>query len=213
MNWLTLYYNGIMLGLGVAAPMGPINIEIARRTLRHRQASGVAVGLGAVSGDVMWACASGLAVMSVLNHPAVRLTLGGAGGLLLLWLAWLCFKALGRPVPALAAEEKRFGPALLVHYRTGLLMALISPYNLMFWLVAVPGVASQWTAEPRRDLPWVAAGVFTGAFSWVIGFSTAVSMIGRMGRDRWLKAADAAGGVLLLGFGLRLIWHVLRGSL
>ena len=31
--------NGLLLGLGAAAPIGPVNVEIARRTLRHGPAA------------------------------------------------------------------------------------------------------------------------------------------------------------------------------
>ena len=34
--------NGVLIGLGAAVPIGPVNVEIARRTLRSGWAAGVA---------------------------------------------------------------------------------------------------------------------------------------------------------------------------
>src|SRR5215213_940832 len=71
---------GILLGLGAAIPIGPVNVEIARRALRHGFWAGVALGLGAVTVDVFYAIVSTLSFTKVLNHPTILLvmTAGGA---------------------------------------------------------------------------------------------------------------------------------------
>ncbi|MGA2501211.1 MAG: LysE family transporter [Tepidisphaeraceae bacterium] len=60
---------GIILGLGAAAPIGPVNVEIARRTLRGGFPAGFFLGLGAVTVDVSYAILVSLSIRPVLNMP------------------------------------------------------------------------------------------------------------------------------------------------
>jgi threonine/homoserine/homoserine lactone efflux protein len=178
MPWHYLLYNGIFLGLAVAVPIGPINIEIARRTLRQSQRAGLTLGLGAVSGDVTWSIITGLALLPFLRHQWLLRGLGIAGGVFLVYLAYLCLRSASKTHEM--GEGAAISVPLRIHFRTGFLMALLSPYNLIFWLVSVPATVATLTRDPRRDLPWVAAGVAIGAFSWCAVFSTIVHHIGRL---------------------------------
>src|SRR3954467_12779270 len=74
---------GILLGLGAAVPIGPVNVQVARRTLRDGFARGVALGAGAVTVDVTYAILSTLGLRTIGNRPAVVIPLTLAGALLL----------------------------------------------------------------------------------------------------------------------------------
>ena len=52
---LGLFARGVIFGLGAAVPIGPVNVEIARRTLRAGFRSGFFLGCGAVTIDVTYA--------------------------------------------------------------------------------------------------------------------------------------------------------------
>jgi hypothetical protein len=56
------------------------------------------------------------------------------------------------------------------------------------------------TERPRHDLPFLCAGVFIGAWGWAVCFSGALALLGRFRRELWALAADAVGGIVLLGF-------------
>src|ERR1039458_1781020 len=83
---LGVMWQGGLLGLGAAAPIGPVNIELARRTLHRGFWSGFALGCGAVSVDICYAALSSLALHPAHNHPLALRWLGLAGGLFLGWL-------------------------------------------------------------------------------------------------------------------------------
>src|SRR5439155_10800970 len=108
-------------------------------------------------------------------------------------------------------------PAVRNAYLTGVLMTLLNPMTLGFWFVAVPGALVPITKEPSRDLPMICAGVFVGTLAWVVLFAGLLALATRdSGRRRprhrraWLAAADALGGLTLLGFALLALWR-LRG--
>ena len=197
--------------MGAAAPIGPVNVEIARRTLRGGFLAGFALGCGAVSIDVTYALLSSLSLGRLMNRAAIRwpVTVGGIG--LLLYLAFLCFRGAGRdlrtdPLTAAAVPVRSHRAG----YLTGLLMTLLNPMTLAFWFLVVPGMAGSIPKEAGNSLPMICIGVFIGTLGWVIGFAGLLGWLGRWGRGSWLAIADAIGGLVLFGFAAAQIWRALR---
>lgn len=211
---ITLLAKGTLLGLGAAVPIGPVNVEIARRTLRQGFVFGLAIGSGAVTVDVVYAIVASVGWAPLIGHAWVTYLLGTAGVLLLLYLAAICFRGVFAAMRATGAGDRfggvRFGgdgaaaigagPSIRSTYVTGLLMTFFNPMTLAFWFVVLPAMAMKLTDDPRHDLPFLCAGVFIGAWGWCFCFAGALSILGRFRRDLWAVVADAVGGVVLLGF-------------
>lgn len=189
-------------------PIGPVNVQIARRVLRTGFWSGVSLGMGAVTVDVVYAMLSAFSFTHVLTHPVVVRVVGVAGVLLLTYLGFQCLRAafqalksdpldgVEMPDPSAGSREgtaPATGPnqtaatARRRDYITGLLMTLLNPMTLMFWFVVLPttGLATP-NGEPggiakasTSDLPMIATGVFIGTVSWVMAFSTLLALASR----------------------------------
>jgi L-lysine exporter family protein LysE/ArgO len=211
---------GVLLGIGAAAPIGPVNVEIARRTLRGGFVHGFALGCGAVSVDVAYAIVSSFGVGQALRSRTLGVVLGVAGAVLLLWLAVTCFRGAAKALrhdplanPTDAHAPRATGGSARGAYATGVFMTLLNPLTLAFWFVAVPGAVGPITKEPTRDLPMICAGVFVGTLCWVVLFAGALALAGagRWRRPWWPAAADLLGGITLLGFALLALWR-LSGS-
>lgn len=201
---------GIALGLGIAVPIGPINLEIARRTLRGGFISGLAMGCGAATVDITYAILSSVGLRWLLNERWILRGMGFAGGLLLIYLGLMSLRgALHPPRTVDDAAPPTHRPH--THYLTGLLMTCLSPMTLLFWFVAVPGVVGQFAANPRHDLPLVCAGVFFGTFGWICTFTSFVSLLGQWKTPRWLRIADLSGGLVLLIFAAAALIRSARG--
>ena len=81
LDWLTLIGGGLVIGLVVAAPIGPVNLICIRRTLSYGQLNGFLAGLGAALGDGVFAIISGFGVTWVfdaIQDMGVLLKLGSA---------------------------------------------------------------------------------------------------------------------------------------
>src|SRR4051812_9423068 len=110
---------GIVVGLTIAAPMGPISLLTIRRTLAHGRSYGLASGLGVALADASYAAvaAFGLtAVTSILLGG--RVVLGLVGGAILVALAVRTIRATPVDAPVDAVD------------RPGLMTALGSIYGL-----------------------------------------------------------------------------------
>jgi L-lysine exporter family protein LysE/ArgO len=210
----SLIGNGIVLGLGAAVPVGPINVEIARRTLRRGFAAGFALGCGAVSVDVTYAILTSLSIGQFLNRPSVLWPVAILGTAFLLYLAFLSFRGAwkdwkadpltGLPPPS---QSHRGG------YLTGVTMTLLNPMTIGFWFIAIPSRVAILAANPRRDLPTLCLGVFVGTLGWVICFAGLLAWAGRWRRKWWLPLADSIGGVALLALAAAGLWRACRSLL
>ena len=204
----TLLLRGCALGFAAAVPIGPVNVEIARRTLRGGFSDGFALGCGAVTIDVAYAVVVSIAMRGAFQFPKIVMLIGFLGAALLAYLGIMCLRAAFAEQPHVEPGDRKKTPAHR-NYLTGLLLTALNPMTLVFWFTAVPGVAGQLTRDPRHDLPLICLGVFLATISWVCTFTALVTWAGGFGRrGTWLRAADILGGALLLTFAIGMIWRV-----
>lgn len=216
-----LFLNGLALGMGAAAPIGPVNVEIARRTLRFGRRAGFLLGCGAVTVDVFYAVVTSAASVTLRWVHEVRWLNAGltlAAAIFLGYLAMLCFRSAAKGHIAVednsvAAEPASSRRGKWSDYVTGLLMTSLNPMTLGFWFVAVPGAVGEQSGKNGLGLPVMCAGVFLGAFSWVCAFTWLVGHLKTFGGQRWLRWIDFAGGLLLLAFALGAIWRLAASTL
>lgn len=199
---------GFLLGWSVAWPPGPINAEMIRRGLAAGFRPAASVGLGACSGDALWAILV-MARVGLVIGPTTRFGLGIVSALLLLILALLFLTAAWRAWRT--RESARDTPSQIVASRRGYVlgfgMALTSPWNLAFWL-AVMGRPQSLDAGIVGALT-VAGAVILGAGAWVIVLcGIVVRLRVRLDSRKWRLVADGMTGILMLGFAVQQL-HVL----
>lgn len=210
---LRLVGRGIALGLGAAAPIGPVNVEIARRTFRQGFPAGFALGCGAVTVDVTYAILSSLSLRDLLTRPAVLWPVTVGGIAFLFYLSFLSLRGAVRdwradPLTKPAVAQPASGASGA--YLTGLLMTLLNPMTIGFWFMAVPAALGAITANPTNDLPMICTGVFIGTIGWVFAFAGTLAWAGQWRRGWWLALADAIGGGVLFCFGTIELWRTIR---
>ena len=212
--YLSMIAKGVALGLGAAVPIGPVNVEIARRTLRSGFPAGFALGCGAVTVDVTYAILSSLGFKFLLGRTVLYWPLLILGVGLLTYLGVMCWVSAMRLTVAegadVAREIEQQPPRAHAAYLTGLLMTLLNPMTVAFWFLALPATAGAITQEPRRDLPMICLGVFIGTVAWVLFFAGLLSGLGRYRRSWWLALADGIGGTTLLIFAVAGFCRVCR---
>jgi L-lysine exporter family protein LysE/ArgO len=210
-----LFTSSVLLGLGAAVPIGPVNVQIARRVLRGGFLAGFALGCGAVTVDVLYAVLTSFGIQWVAQSKFLGWFLRIGGVLLLSYLGVMsllgereAWRADPISTPG-AASPAGAGRA----YASGLLMTLFNPMTLAFWFVAVPFLAVHGGTGARQHLPLVCAGVFVGTIGWVVFFTGALALAGRFRRNGWLAGADAVGGAVLLVFAAAALLSSVRALL
>jgi putative LysE/RhtB family amino acid efflux pump len=201
---LALLAKAALIGLSIAAPVGPIALLILQRTLAEGLRTGLACGLGTAVADALYglAAAFGLVAASALLD-SVSWWVGLAGALFLVYLGLKIL--VGRPAAA-AAEVRRGG--LAAAFATTLLLTLSNPLTIVSFLAVFASLGVAASGAPGAAAT-VVAGVFLGSLAWQWGL-VALAGLAR----RWLDAGllvwvNRASGLLLLGFAGWLLWRSL----
>ena len=226
MNGLTgaTIVNGLILGWSVAWPPGPINAEMIRRALLPRAQGGGfwaawQLGLGACTGDFIWALGVAVGAGALLASRRLHLALGVISFLLLLFLAvnfargaWQAAQANvgGAFAPRSATANNRGAkvpPTLSRGYFLGLILALTSPWNIGFWFAVVGGQGAVQGHSTFLTSLSLAAAVVSGAIAWTIVLCTALKLGARIfARPAWQVGTQAVSALVMLFFAARLVW-------
>jgi len=213
--------NGFVLGWSVAWPPGPVNAEMLRRSVIPRAQGGGfwaawQLGLGACTGDFLWALAVMTGAGALLNTPSVRHVLAVVSFLLLLFLAgmfafgaWRAARSREKPRDVNNANGGRRVTGRR-GYLLGLTLALTSPWNLGFWLAVIGGQQSVTSNPSLVNSLMFAACVVLGAIAWTLIFSIVVKQGGRVfARPAWQAATQAITSLLMLFFAGKLLWRLI----
>jgi threonine/homoserine/homoserine lactone efflux protein len=203
----TLLLQAMLVGLAIAAPVGPIGLLVIQRTLNHGTAVGLATGMGAAVADAAYGAIGAFGVTALVNLlGAARVPLALAGSAFLLWLAWRTWRTL----PARGGEQAgQNGPAVWSSFASTVLLTLANPATILSFVAVFGAMAS-------RDVPvspWtLVAGVLAGSALWWLLLSL---VVGRWrsrfdaGARRWVNRISA---LLLAGFAVWQWTVLLAGS-
>lgn len=200
---------GLLVGVLVAAPVGPIGVLCLRRTLVDGRRAGLAAGLGAATADGTYAllAASGVAALTTLLEQ-LRTPLRVVAGAVLLVIAVRTVRPGARRGPRLATTDP--APALRRAYAQTLLLTLANPLTVLSFAAVVAG-AGLVTGPVSGPGPVVLAGVAVGlgsALWWVVLVGVAGALRGRL-TERGLRSVDVVAGLALGLFAVVVVLPVL----
>ena len=203
---LGLIVYGMTVGVALAAPIGPINIEIIRRGLRDGFVHGWLVGVGALTADTIYAVLVVSGLTPLADRPALRVPLFLAGGVMLAWVGWGSLRLALRGKAEAGAPPPRRGRSFV----TGFLMAAFNPMGIVYWL----SVGAALVAEAVRRVgtagsPVLVGGVFLGIFCWVTVISAVAQVSRRFVTGAGMRWITGLSGALILGFAAWFLWQAM----
>ena len=219
---------GVVFGVALAAPPGPMNAVIAEESVVEGWGAGVRAGLGAMTADATFFLLALFGVVTFVERfPVVRAVMVGVGGLLMLYFAY------GAAVEARSFRPggARGGGRRSAHtgFRKAFVLALTNPYQILFWLTVGVGMLEPGTVDVFAQVPYVGgrfagalvvetgspalvAGFFAGIAVWVVGFPAALVTAKRRVAS-FAPAVAVASAFVLAGFGLLFLSDAVRSLL
>ena len=199
-----LIFYGMFVGVALAAPIGPVNIEIITRGLRHGFRSGWLVGLGALTADTFYALIIVTGLTPIADRPGLRAPLFLAGAVMLGWVGYSSLRsAFGAP-EAIESESPRGRKS----YITGLLIALLNPMGIVYWLsVGAALVAEAVDRSGTAGAPVLVGGVFLGLLVWVTSLSVVAQVSRRFVTGPAMRWITGLSGVLIIGFAFYFLYQ------
>lgn len=191
-----LFLQSLVIGLSIAAPVGPIGLLVIQRTLQRGRFIGLITGLGAAVADAAYGAVGAFGVTRLIDWlQAMRWPLALGGGAFLLWLAWKSWTA-----PA-ATEAAKVGDSrdALAAFAGTFVLTLSNPATI-FSFIAIFGTLGARTAVSS---PWpMIVGVMIGSALWWLFLSALISHLRERFDPTWQRRVNRASAVLLAGFAL-----------
>jgi len=186
-NDISLFYRGLIIGIAIAAPVGPIGVLCIRRTLNGGLFSGLASGLGAASADAVYGFIAGFGLTLVSDfllrrQDAIRLTL------------------LSIPVQAQNGQAPQRG--LPGAYLETFLLTLGNPLTILSFTAIFAGLGlGTRTVAPEAAAVFV-LGVFLGSAAWWIFLNALVARTRSRFSTHGMLWVNRGSGLVILGFGI-----------
>ncbi len=203
MNALATHYfpAGIAIGLGAAAPIGPINLLVLERALRGQRLAALMLGLGAALGDGSFAVVAGfgIAAISALVREydtAIRII----GGLVMLGFALIVW----RSAPVQVEKDQPRGRERLALMSFS--MTVTNPATLFFFIGSFSAIGFMGlghdTAAHRFNAGMLVGGAFLGSMLWWLLLTGVASHWHGRVSDAHLRLLNHGTAVVLALFGI-----------
>jgi len=188
-----LFVKGLLLGLSIAAPVGPIGVLCIRRTMAFGFAAGLAGGLGTALADAFYAALAAFGFASLLGDwIAANDWFRLIGAAMLLYLAVQAW----RSTPA--AEAKVGATSLAGTFAATFALTLANPTTILTFLAIFTAFGIEGAAP--ADIALLIAAVFLGSLGWWIALAGAVANLRTRIDARATQAINRGSAALLALF-------------
>jgi len=199
-----------LLGLSVAAVLGPINILAIRTGLQRGFRAAFLVGLGATVADGLYVLLAALGAAALVGREDVRILLWLLGSGMLAYLGGSGLRQSLRRLVLLEGE-----PAAGTAWRTflgSLAATLGNPMTVASWAAVFGGLYAGMLETVTAGLALrLVAGVAAGTFTWFTALAVALQVGRPLVTPTALRGISLASSVTLLGFAAWFAWQAFRG--
>ncbi len=197
----TFALKGVLLGLSIAAPVGPIGVLCIRRTIAYGFFAGLAGGLGTALADAAYAALAAFGFAALLGDLiAGNAWFRLAGAAFLLWLGWSTWNA----GPA-QQEAKVDARTLIGTFVATFALTLANPATIVTFAGLFLALGLGDTGGSADAGVALVGGVFAGSLLWWIVLSTLVVAVREKLGPAAMVAINRGAGALLVGFA---VWIV-----
>ncbi len=206
---LTFFLKGLLIGLAIAIPVGPIGILCIRRTLAMGRWVGLVSGLGAATADGIYGSIAGFGLTAIADVLVTQsFWLRWVGGLFLCYLGITTLRAqptlplTGDAAVTVGVKGGSSVRSLVGAYASTLALTLTNPATIVSFLAVFAGLGIVEAGSNYATSGVLVGGVFLGSALWWFCLSGTVNLL-RAGltpsRMRWLNRIS---GIVILAFGI-----------
>lgn len=198
---------GLIIGVLIAAPVGPVNVLCIQRAVERGFWGGIAAGIGSVLGDGLIALMAGLGVGAVSgaieSHRAIIQIIGGIALVAFGIKLYITKPRISAVSDADAANAglKDFAWDIPQTF----LLTITNPGAVLGLFAVFGGVSTYVEVHSNIDVLFMVAAIMAGSMIWWIGLSKLISRYRHVIDGNKLQMINRIAGILLAGFGV-LLW-------
>ena len=197
---------GLLLGLAVAAPVGPMSLLCMRQTLARGFLAGLVAGLGVATADAVYGAIAALGLVAITDvligqQPWLRVV----GGVAMVYLGI----GSARTRAAAAREAGVGGMGLARSYAATFGLTLMNPATIVSFAALFAGLGLG-AGESEAAAPVaLVAGMFLGSALWWLLVTGGIGLARSRVSLRVQRIINVAAGAALIVFGALAIGSVL----
>ncbi|MBD7966809.1 LysE family transporter [Paenibacillus gallinarum] len=189
----------ILLGVSIAAPIGPLNAAQLNIGIRRGFFHSWFFGLGAVLADLLYMLLVYLGVVHLLDAPFIQTFLWSFGFFVLSYTGIESILSTGQIKETELDHKEPLGKSLM----SGFWLSLFNPMSILFWLGIYGSVLAKETSSGSvLHVVIFSSAIILGIFIWDLLVATMSSFFRRYLSPALLKTISVISGLSLLVFGL-----------
>lgn len=196
---LSLLATAFGLGLLLNAAPGPVFAETVRRGVSGGFRAALAVQAGSIVGDAAWAGIGLVSIALLLRLDVLRVPIGVAGSIYLVWLAFDSWKSAQHEFSLSPPEPEDHREGLVA----GLLLSLTNPQHLAYWAAIGSALGSFGVTHPTfAHYAIFFAGFLASSVVWAFVMSALVDRLFRRIGAKWARFTYRACAIALLALAI-----------
>jgi threonine/homoserine/homoserine lactone efflux protein len=199
---LLFLLKGIVVGMVIAVPVGPVGILCLRRTIFEGRLAGLVSGLGAATADALFGAVAAFG-LTFVSHWLISYEdwLRVAGGIYLLYSGGSALLA----KPQDKISERSDPDSLFRDFASAFALTVTNPVTILVFLAifAALGLGGARATLIRAGI--LVLGVWVGSLLWWLGLSLGIGLFRRAIEPRHLAWISRGSGVILFATGAALL--------
>ena len=198
---------GMIIGVLVAAPVGPVNILCIQRAIAQGLVGGVIAGLGAVLGDGLIALSAALSfgvIAEGIEHNRVVIQM--IGGIVLFAFGWHLYRSPPPTNGANTQQNENGGTRLhLWDIPKSFLLTVTNPGAVLGLFAIYGGISTYVGIETYVERLLLVAAIMGGSLCWWFGLASFVARVRHGLSEKRLTQINILAGLALVAFGALLL--------
>ena len=196
----SFFIRGLLIGLSIAATIGPMSFLCIQRTLNKGQLYGLVSGLGIATADGVYGSIAAFGLTLITNFlVSEQIWIRLIGGLFLVYLGIKTI--LSKPAER-AAVLKTKSNGYFGAYTSTFLLTLTNPLTILSFTAIFAGIGVGSASKSIFSATAVVIGVFAGSTLWWIILTSGVSLLRKKITPQWLLWINRISGTIITLFGI-----------
>ena len=194
----SFFVRGLLIGLSIAAVVGPMSILCIHRTLNFGQRYGLVSGLGIATADAVYGSIAAFGVTVIASFlVSQQIWIRLIGGLFLVYLGIKTILTRPAEGAAVAKANSFFGA-----YASTLVLTLTNPLTILSFAAIFAGIGVGGASRSYLSAAIVVLGVFSGSALWWCILTSVISLVRGKLTASWLLWINRVSGGIIGIFGV-----------
>ena len=198
-------FQGILLGLVLTVSVGPIFFAVIETSISKGFWYAFSIAVGTVFSDLFYIALAYFGLQPLFENEAFKTWLGICGGVVL--IAFGIVYLMKKPDLHAADLHLQSKSSYTAYALRGFVINTLNPFVIFFWIAVIGGVTVSYGNSPESQVMFFVGMMGTFFSADMLKAFVAVKIKHLLNRA-FLLWLNRAVGVVMMGFGLRMLWKV-----